>query len=122
MSSETNMRDSYFSDGTFRFHSEAWGRESQDPSDMIKIITKNYENKIRFKKTQDNLYWGTGVYRGEYKYIVIVPSSLTSIALSSKVNGTQFSNYSSWILQQVRININIEKGFDFTDWKGKACL
>lgn len=122
MSVETNMRDSYFSDGTFRFHSEAWGREVEDPSDLVDLITANYENKLKFKRTRDNLYWATGIYKGAYKYIIIIPSALTSIALSSKVKNSQFSNYSAWLLQQVRINISSEKDYYFTDSNGKECL
>ena len=121
LSAETNMRDNYFSDGTFRFHSEAWGREIQEPADLKDFIQKGYEGKLMFKKTQDNLYWATGIYKGEYKYVIIVPEDLSTIVLSSKTNGSKFSNYSAWLLQQVRINISSKKEYYFTDFKGKSC-
>ena len=122
MSRETNMRDSYFSDGVFRFHSEAWGRDFQDPSELVAFIKKNYGSGFNFKKTRDNLYWATGVFSNEYKYIIIIPSELTTIVLSSKANNSQFSNYSAWLLQQTRINISSGKDYYFTDYLGKECL
>lgn len=122
MRGETNMRDSYFSDGTFRFHSDAWGREVEDPSDMVAFISKMYGNVLKFRKTQDNLYWATGMVNNEYKYVIIVPSAYTTIALSSKTKNAQFSNYSAWLLQQTRINISSGKDYYFTDYRGKECL
>jgi len=121
MSQESNMRDSYFSDGIFRFHSEAWGREVDEPGQLKDFVQKMYGNNLIFKKTTDNLYWATGISNNEYKYVIIIPSKLTTVALSSKTSNTQFSNYSAWILQQVRINISSGKDFYFTNFRGQEC-
>ncbi len=119
--SDIHQRENYFSDGTYRFHSEAWGREVQEPSEMKELMENNYEHKIVFNKTKDNLYWGTGLYNGEYKYIVIIPDALTTVVLSSSRKGTQFSNYSAWLLQQIRNNHSGDKEYYLTNYKGKSC-
>ncbi len=119
--SDIHQRENYFSDGTYRFHSETWGREVQEPSEMKKLIEANYGNKIVFNKTKDNLYWGTGIYKGSYKYIVIIPDALTTVVLSCSKKGTQFSNYSTWLLQQIRNNYNSDKEYYLTNYKGKSC-
>ena len=121
MSIETNMRDNYFSDGTFRFQSEAWGREVEAAGDILTLIRNNYENKIVFRKTKDGLYWGTGAFNGEFKYVIIIPNQVTTVMVSSPKKGIEFSNYSAWLLQQIRNNIRSSKDFYFTDYKGKSC-
>ena len=121
VTSDIHQRENYFSDGNYRFHSEAWGREVQDPSEMKGLMEDNYGHKIVFNKTKDNLYWGTGIYNGEYKYIVIIPDALTTVVLSSPKKGTQFSNYSTWLLQQIRNNHSGDKEYYLTNYKGISC-
>ena len=121
VTSEIHQRENYFSDGNFKFHSEAWGREVEGASEMKGLMEDNYEHKIVFKKTKDKLYWGSGLYNGQYKYIVIIPDALTTVVLSCPKKGTQFSNYSAWLLQQIRNNHSAEKDYNLTNYKGKSC-
>jgi len=119
--SEDHYRFDFFTDGTFKFHAEAWGREVDEPAAMKEFIESNFENKIKFNKTKDNLYWGTGRINGQYFYVIIVPESLVTVSVSSVVNNTQFSNYSSWLLQQFRNNRRSVKDYYFTNYLGKSC-
>jgi hypothetical protein len=120
--SKESFRENFFTDGTYSFKTDAWGNgAAETPADLKPYLSDYYENQIPFKKTKDNLYWGTGIYRGKYYYIVVIPNSLATVTLSSTTNGTQFSNYSSWLLQQVRNNISSSKDFYLTNFMGKEC-
>ena len=119
--SEDHYRFDFFTDGTFKFHSDAWGREVDDPAALKAYTESNFEYKLKFSKTKDNLYWGTGRYNGQYFYVIIVPESLVTVSVSPAVNNTQFSNHSSWLLQQVRNNRRSDKDYYFTNYLGKSC-
>ena len=122
MSGQTNNRDNYFTDGTYSFHHEVWGREFENEKDFLDYFIDKYKSSCPIKKTRDGLYWGTGVFEGKYKYIILIPNELATSILSSNINGTQFSNYSSWLLQQVRNNLSSGKDLYFTDYNGKECI
>ncbi len=120
--SPDTFRENYFTDGTYQFKTDSWGNSDiENGEQLVKELTNIYERKLTFKKTKDNLYWGTGVYGGRYYYIMVVPESLATITLSASKNGTQFSNYSTWLLQQVRNNHNSGLDYYLTNYKGKTC-
>jgi hypothetical protein len=118
---QDSWRDNFFSYGTYNFRTEAHGYGIESAKDLVPYLEEAYQHKLVFKKTKDGLAWGTGKYQGKYFYIVVVPESLASISLFSAASGTQFSNYSSWLLQQVRNNISSGKDFYLTDVSGKEC-
>jgi hypothetical protein len=115
-----HINESYFTDGTFSFSAYPWGHEGISGQDVVDIVEENYKHKIKFKLTKDNLYWATGKLDGNFVYIVIVDGTL-QFTLSSKTNNSQFSNYSAWMLQQIRNNIASNTDNDFVDYKGKSC-
>jgi hypothetical protein len=120
MSQKYFSRDNYFTDELYSFHSEIW-REFENQTDFINSLVDSYKNSFKIKKTKDGLYWGSGILDNEYKYIILIPDKLVSIVLSSKLNGSQFSNYSTWLLQSVRNNLSSGKDLYFTDNKGRQC-
>lgn len=117
---ENHINESYFTDGTFSFLSYPWGHEGISGQDVVDVIEDNYNHQIKFQRTKDNLYWATGKVDGKYVYIVVAEGSL-QFTLRSKINGSQFSNYSTWMLQQIRNNISSHADNYFTDYKGKSC-
>jgi len=121
MSQKSSYRDNYFTDGEYSFHNDAWGREFDNQKEFLNYFSDIYRNSFKIIKTRDGLYWGSGIIEKEYKYVILIPNKLVSIILSSKINGTQFSNYSTWLLQTVRNNLSSGKDLYFTDDKGKDC-
>lgn len=121
MSQKSSYRDNYFTDELYSFHFDIWGREFENQKDFLNYFIDLYKNSFRIKKTKDGLYWGSGISENEYKYLILIPDKLVSLVLSSKLNGSQFSNYSTWLLQSVRNNISSGKDLYFTDNKGKEC-
>lgn len=120
--SPDTFRDNYFTDGTYQFKTDAWGNSPiESGEELVAHLADSYEHQLTFKKTKDNLYWGTGLYKGRYYYMVVVPERLATVTVSATQNGTQFSNYSTWLLQQVRTNHKAGKDYYLTDYKGKAC-
>lgn len=117
---ENNINESYFTDETFSFNDYAWGHEGLYGQDVVDAIEERYNQQLKFKRTKDNLYWATGKVDGIYIYIILVDNAL-EYKLSSKMNGVQFSKYSTWLLQQIRNNK--KSGLDnyYTDYKGKNC-
>jgi hypothetical protein len=122
MTEKGGYRDNYFTDGEYSFHHDVWGREFDNQKDFLNYFSDLYKSSFKFKKTKDGLYWGTGIILNEFVYVILIPDELFSIVLRSKLNGVQFSNYSTWLLQTVRINISSEKSLNFTDYKGKECF
>jgi len=121
--SSESFRENYFTDGTYRFKTDAWGNSSiESGEELARHLEAIYDHKLPFKKTKDNLYWGTGVFKGRYYYIVVVPERLATLTLSATKNGSQFSSYSTWLLQQVRNNHNSGLDYYLTDYKGKECM
>ena len=110
----------YYSDGKYSFKEKAWGQEGLNGLELIKFLESNYDNKIKFNRTKDNLYWATGKIGDTYFYTVVV-DEVFEYSLTSKLNGTQFSNYSTWLLQQIRNNIVSEAENYFTDFNGNTC-
>ena len=119
--SQESFRENYFTDGTYKFKTEAWGNGVESPKDLQPYLEELYNHKLTFRKTKDGLAWGTGLLNGKYYYIVAIPEQLTTVTLTSNSNGSQFSNYSSWLLQEVRNNISAGKDFYLTDYRGKEC-
>jgi len=113
--------ESFFTDGTFTFKSYPWGHEGLSGQEVVDVIEEGCNYQIKFRKTKDNLYWATGEVNGEYVYIVIAEQML-EFKLSSDTNDTQFSNYSKWMLQQIRKNISLNKDNYFTDFNEKSCF
>jgi hypothetical protein len=119
--SKESFRENYFTDGTYKFKTDAWGNGVENAKDLQPYLEELYNHKLAFKKTKDGLAWGTGFSNSKYYYIVVIPERLTTVTLSSISNGSQFSNYSTWLLQQVRNNFSSGKDFYLTDFKGKEC-
>lgn len=120
--SKESFRENYFTDGNYRLKTDAWGNgAAESAEDVQPYIEGVYDHQLSFRKTKDGLAWGTGFYNGKYYYIVVIPKSFASVTLSSTSKGTEFSNYSSWLLQQVRNNISSDMDFYLTDYKGKEC-
>jgi hypothetical protein len=119
--SSAHAREDYFSNGTFRFHSDAYGREVEDPTLLKDYVSDSYSGQLSFKKTKDGLYWGTGLIGSTYKYVIIIPEAYRVVTLSASKAGPQFSNHSTWLLQQVRINRSAGKDYYFINYKGAYC-
>lgn len=117
---EEHANESHFVDGTFTFKSYPWGHDGISGQDVIDVIEEAYNHQIKFRQTKDNLYWATGKVDGKYIYIVIAEQML-QYTLSSTTNNSQFSNYSTWMLQQIRNNIASHADNYFTDYKGNSC-
>ena len=113
--------ESYFTDGSFTFQAYPWGHDGIQGQDVIDVIEENYSHKIKFKKTKDNLYWATGKIDNLYVYVIVVDESF-QLTLSSHKNNSQFSNYSTWMLQQIRNNLLAKEGIFFTDYLGNDCF
>jgi len=122
MSRQGSYRDNYFTDKVYSFHNDIWGREFDNQIEFLNYFSDLYRNSFKIKKTRDGLYWGSGNIENEFKYVILIPDKLISIILSSKINGTQFSNYSTWLLQTVRNNLSSGKGLNFTDNEGNECI
>ena len=122
MDPEYHYRENYFSDDKhkYEFHSEIWGRDFETPQELISFFEENLKTKLQ--KTKDDLYWSTGSVDNGYYYIVIVPSILTSFKLFAEKNDIGFSNYSKWMLNQIREGRKTGIELFFTDYKGKYCL
>ncbi len=117
--SRNNEQENYFSNGTFRFRTDAGTRKASNQEDFINYFKNNYALAIR--KTKDNLYWGLGMLDGRYVYVVLIPERLTSVIISTLHNNQLFSDQSDWLLQQVRKNKSLKKEFYFTDYTGLSC-
>jgi hypothetical protein len=118
---EGHANESYFTDGTYTFSSYPWGHEGIYGKEVTETIEKNYNNQLQFKKTNDGIYWATGKVDGGYFYILLIDDAL-QYTLSSKTNGSQFSYYSTWLLQQIRNNKKSGLDTYYTDFKGKSCF
>lgn len=118
---ENHPNESYFTDGQFSFHTYPWGHDGLEGEKSIEVIEENYDHKIKFNKTKDNLFWATGKIDGLYMYIIIT-KELFQFTLHSDNNGPQFSYYSKWMLQQIRNNLNAHREIYFTDYKNKNCF
>lgn len=117
---ENFAKESYFSDGKYAFKQKAWGQEGLNGLELINFLESNSDKKLKFNRTKDNLYWATGKLGDIYFYTVLV-DEVFEYSLTSKLNGSQFSNYSTWMLQQIRNNIASESENYFTDFNGKKC-
>lgn len=117
---ENHINESYFTDGTYTFYSYPWGHEGLYGQEVTKTIEENYNHRLKFKKTKDGIYWTTGKVNGRYVYTLLVNGAL-QYTLSSKIKGAQFSNYSTWLLQQIRNNIKSGLDTYYTDYNGKSC-
>jgi hypothetical protein len=113
--------ESFFTDGTFTFKSYPWGHEGLSGQEVVDVIEEGSNYQIKFRKTKDNLFWATGEVNGEYVYIIIAEQML-EFKLSSVTNDSQFSNYSKWMLQQIRKNIASKQDNYFTDFNEKGCF
>ena len=118
---ENHANESHFTDGTYTFSSYPWGHEGLFGQEVINTIEENNNHQIKFKKTSDGLYWATGKVNGTYLYTLLI-DDVFQYTLRSKMNGPQFSNYSSWLLQQIRNNR--KSGLDnyYTDYRGNSCF
>ncbi len=116
-----HANESYFTDGTFNFKLYPWGHDGISGNDLVTFLEKNYNQKIKFIQTKDGLWWGTGKVNDQYLYIIIADGS-NQLTLSSTVANTQFSVYSTWMLEQIRKNITAGKDIYFTDFNGKECF
>jgi hypothetical protein len=119
--SNDGWRWNYFTDGVYQFNADAWGNGVESPKELPGYLSDLYKRKLIFRKTKDGLWWGTGKYEGNYYYIVVIPQRLTTVTLKAMTNGVQFSNYSSWLLQQVRNNISSGSDFHLVNYQGKEC-
>ena len=114
--SNNHYRDNYFTNGKIVFYSDVYGRDFDSDVDFIKYVKSKYPFQI--KKTKDGLYWGSGLVSNKYFYLVIIPKSLTLTFVSSPKDDKEFSDYSIFLLRQVRKN----SGYYFTDYLGKSCV
>lgn len=117
------FRDDHYSDGVLNFYSQPLGNSdlNNTAESVIPYLQNVFGNHLLFKKTTDGLYWTTGYYQGKYWYIIAIPRSLIEIILSCPTKSSRFSNYSAWILQQVRITRDAGKDYFFSDYKGATC-
>ncbi len=118
---ENHPNESYFSDGVYSFTSYPWGHDGIYGRDVINTIESNWDHKVKFTQTKDGLYWASGKIDGNYFYSILVDDAL-QYTLQSKKNGAQFSNYSTWLLQQIRNNKKSGLDTYYTDYKGKSCF
>jgi hypothetical protein len=116
-----HANESYFTNGVFTFKTYPWGHEGIAGKEVANLLEDNYSHKIKFQKTKDNLYWATGKVDDAYLYIVIASENL-QYTLSSKMNSSEFSDYSAWLLKQIRTNIAAGSELYFTDYNGKSCF
>lgn len=119
--SSAHSREDFFTNGSFRFHSDTYGREVEDPASLKDYVQESYSGKLLFQKTRDGLYWATGRVGSTYKYVVLIPEAYRVVSLSAPKAGPQFSNHSAWLLQQVRINRSAGKDYFFTNYQGAFC-
>lgn len=117
---EGHYNESYFTNGKLSFLSYPWGHDGIKGQKVIKLIEEGYGNKIKFAKTKDGLHWATGKANGFYIYIVLVEGQL-QYTLRSLVKDTEFSNNSTWLLQQIRNNITSGNDNYYTDSYGNSC-
>lgn len=117
---ENHANESFFTDGTYSFSSYPWGHDGIYGQEVIDLLEKNYSNRIKFSKTKDGLYWATGKVGDFYIYTIIANQAL-QFTLRSKTNDTEFSNYSTWLLQEIRNNIKSEHDNYYTDYNGNSC-
>jgi len=79
-----HANESYFTNGEFNFKTYPWGHEGIAGKEVTNLIEDNFNHKIKFLKTKDNLYWASGKIDNVYLYIVIANESL-QYTLSSKI-------------------------------------
>lgn len=65
------------------------------------------------KKTKDGLYWGTIFIDGVHLYRIVIVESKCILTVSSKKDDTIFSEYSKWLLSNIRINRKSGNGYLF---------
>jgi hypothetical protein len=92
-------RDDYFQKGMYRISEDIPFQADTPPTDEGKINMLTGVYGVPFKKTRDGLYYGTGLSRGRYKYIVVYRFAFI---LSASQNDALFSDYSLWLLNMVR--------------------
>lgn len=117
---KSHMNESYFTNGRLSFREYPWGHEGIYGKDVTNAIEETYHHQIKFQRTKDGIYWASGQANGKFVYILLVNEAL-QFTLSSTTNSADFSNYSTWMLQQIRINKSAGLDVFFTDYRGKSC-
>lgn len=117
---EFNISSTY-TDGEITITLYPWGHDGVDKKDLVSLIEQNLET-ISLKKTNYGLFWGTGrTSDGIYRYVVILPDELLEFQLYSKTNDNKFSEYSQWLLKNVREAVRRKNEILLTDWRGETC-
>lgn len=112
---------STYTDGEIMINQYPWGHDGVDKEDLVSLIENNLET-ISLKKTKDGLFWGSGrTSDGFYRYVVILPNELFEFQVYSKTNGNGFSEFSQWLLNNVREGAKSKKNILLTDWSGETC-
>jgi len=109
--SNDHYRSDYFTNGKIIFYYDVYGREVSNEQEL-----KEYFESMQgfeFKKTKDGLYWGSGYSKGSERYFVLIPNLLEGVMVSSPRDDIEFSNYSKWLLKQVRLALKLGKSISF---------
>jgi hypothetical protein len=118
--SKDHYRENSFTDGNIMIKSDVYGRE-----ELFGIALVNHFKPLfpfAFNRTSDGLYVGTGSSKNLFFYIILIPEHATVAMLSAENNGEDFSNYSTFVLKMVRLQLKNKKDIYFTNAKGEPCM
>lgn len=116
-----HANQSYFTNGSVSFKTHPWGHEGISGQEVVDVIEEAYQHSIHFQKIKDGLFWATGKSENEYFYIVIA-DDMVQFTLESKHNDSSFSDYSIWLLSEIRREVASKNELFFTDFNGKSCF
>lgn len=112
--SKDHYRENYFTDGEVVFHSETYGRDFSDEDEFVDYVKNMYSFDLY--KTKEGYLWGSGLHHDRYIYVIVIPESIYKIYVSSKYNNKAFSDYSTFLLKEVR-----KGNRGFVDAYGETC-
>jgi len=118
---EGHPNESYFTNGKITFKTYPWGHEGLAGIEVVDNIQDIYNQKIKFQRTKDYLYWATGKADGKYIYIVLADEAI-QFTVKSDVNDKVFSDYCVWLLKEIRREMKTTKELYFTNYKGSDCF
>ena len=107
-------RDDYYTDGQYRLNiGTPFQGGEPDIEERKRLLSIAFG--FNFNITKDGILYGTGVNNSNFKYVVIANGF--SFVLTSKNNNKGFSNYSIWLLSEIRNSLRTKKRIYFEEDK-----